>query len=75
MQYLGVYPADLRRLRSRVKPGLIPPFYADMPETFEEICESERKYLEAYLEKPAGTQWVYFWKAFYNIIIKGARSH
>jgi hypothetical protein len=75
MQYLGLYPADLRRLRSRVKPGLIPPFYADMPETFEEICESERKYLEAYLEKPAGTQWVYFWKAFYNIIIKGARSH
>ena len=75
MQYLGLYPADLKGLRSRVKPGLIPPFYADMPKEFEEICESERKYLEAYLEKPARTQWVYFWKAFYNIIIKGARSH
>jgi Bacterial sugar transferase len=75
MQYLGLYPADLKGLRSRVKPGLIPPFYADMPKTFNEICESERKYLEAYLEKPARTQWVYFWKAFYNIIIKGARSH
>ncbi len=57
-----------------VKPGLVPPFYADMPKTFDEICESERRYIQAYLKQPIKTQLVYFWKAFYNIAFKGARS-
>jgi len=38
-------------MRSQVKPGLVPPFYADMPKTFDEICESERVYIEAYLAR------------------------
>lgn len=73
--YLGLYPRDLQKLRKGVKPGLVPPFYADMPKTFDEICESERRYIEAYLERPIRTQWVYFWKAIWNIVFRGARSH
>jgi len=72
--YFDLYPKDLHELRMRVKPGLVPPFYADMPETFEEICDSERRYLTAYLERPVRTQAIYFWRAFVNIVFKGARS-
>ena len=72
--YLSLYFDELRCKRSSVKPGLIPPFYADMPKTFEEICNSEERYIQAYNENPLKTQWVYFWKVFYNIVIKGARS-
>jgi len=72
--YFSLYPKDLQDLRGKVKPGLVPPFYADLPVTFEEICESERRYILAYLERPVRTQVVYFWKAFYNIVFKGARS-
>lgn len=74
-QYFNLYPVDLKKLRKKVMPGLIPPFYADLPKTFDEICESEKKYIEAYLKSPAKTQWVYLWKSFYNIVIKGVRSH
>lgn len=75
LHYLSLYDMDLQELRKKVTPGLIPPFYADLPGTFEEICESERRYIEAFLAHPVKTQWVYFWKAFYNIVIKGARSN
>ena len=75
MQYLSLYTDELKEMRNRIKPGLIPPFYADLPGTFAEICDSEKRYIEAYLEKPIRTQWVYLWKAFSNIVIKGARSN
>lgn len=72
--YFGLYPKDLQELRVKVKPGLVPPYYADMPEGLEEIQESERQYLKAYLEKPFRTDLRYFLKTFYNIFFKGARS-
>jgi Ca2+/Na+ antiporter len=72
--YFNLYPEDLQKLRKTVVPGLVPPFYADLPKTFEEICESERKYINSYLRNPARTQWVYFWKAVGNIVFRGARS-
>ena len=74
IHYLRLYPKDLQTLREKVKPGLVPPFYADLPKTFEEICESEKKYIQAYLKHRFKTQWVYFGKSLYNIIVKGARS-
>ncbi|PKN78878.1 MAG: hypothetical protein CVU48_06995 [Candidatus Cloacimonetes bacterium HGW-Cloacimonetes-1] len=73
--YFNLYPADMRELRLRVKPGLLPPFYADMPVTFDEIVESERRYILQKLEKPFATDWKYFWKAVYNILIKRVRSN
>lgn len=72
--FFGLYPSDMQEMRIRHKPGLVPPFYADMPVTFEEIVESERRYLEAYAKAPLRTDFVYFCKAFYNILIKRARS-
>jgi hypothetical protein len=69
-----LYPKDLQKLRIMFKPGLIPPFYADMPKNFDELIESERNYLIRKQEHHLRTDVIYFWKAAYNIIIKGARS-
>ena len=73
--YYSLYPPDMQELRLKVKPGLLPPFYADMPRTFEEIVESERSYLMQKLEKPFRTDWKYFWKSVWNILVKRARSN
>ncbi|MEN8155180.1 MAG: hypothetical protein ABFR75_14275, partial [Acidobacteriota bacterium] len=60
--------------RVKYKPGLIPPFYADLPDSIEEVWESEKRYLEEYKKKPLRTDWKYFWKAFRNIVFRGAKS-
>jgi lipopolysaccharide/colanic/teichoic acid biosynthesis glycosyltransferase len=72
--YFSLYPKEMQEFRTRFKPGLIPPFYSDIPETFEEILDSERRYLESYAEKPISTDIRYFFKSMFNIIFKGARS-
>ena len=72
--YFSLYPPDVQELRLKTKPGLLPPFYADMPKTFDEIVESERRYLLQKLEKPFRTDWKYFWKGVWNIVVKRARS-
>jgi hypothetical protein len=64
----------MQQLRTQVKPGLVTPFYADLPDTLPEIIESERVYLESYLKNPIRTDVRYFFKAMYNIFIKRARS-
>ena len=73
-QYRELYSPAHRKFRRLVKPGLLPPFYADMPTTLEEIMESERRYIEAYLKNPAATQVQYFFRCLYNILIKKRRS-
>lgn len=72
--YFSLYSPELQQLRTRTIPGLVPPFYADMPSTLEEIQQSEMRYLAAYLKNPILTDWRYFWKAMRNIILKGKRS-
>ncbi|NOY36686.1 MAG: hypothetical protein GXO83_03835 [Chlorobi bacterium] len=72
--YFNLYAEDLKKKRIKYKPGLIPPFYADMPKTLEEIQRSERNYLISYEKSPFRTDWVYFWKAVYNILFRKARS-
>ena len=73
-QYFDLYEKDLQDLRIKTKPGLLPPYYVDMPETLEEIQDSERRYLNSYLEHPFRTDWKYFWKIVGNIVFKGKRS-
>ena len=73
-QYCSLYDCELTELRKLVKPGIIPPYYADLPETIDEIRDSEKNYIEAYLKAPFRTQCRYFGKAMYNILIRGARS-
>lgn len=72
--YFSLFCEELQQKRTRHKPGMIPPFYVDMPKTMEEIQNSEMRYLEAYEKHPLRTDWVYFWKAMYNILVKKARS-
>ncbi|MFW5628458.1 MAG: sugar transferase [Candidatus Cloacimonadaceae bacterium] len=74
-QYFAMYPDDVKELRLQYKPGLLPPFYADMPKSFDEIVESERQYLLRKEQKPIRTDWAYFWKSVYNILIRKARSN
>ena len=73
--YFDLYDESLKEKRVRTRPGLIPPFYADMPKTLEDIQESEHRHLDAYLKKPFITDCRYFWKAGYNIVFKRARSN
>jgi len=73
-QYMSLYTEDLRERRKKYKPGLVPPYYADMPKTLEEIMASESRYLDAYEQHPFITDVKYFVKAWYNIIVKRARS-
>lgn len=73
-QYYNLYPADVKELRLKFKPGLLPPFYADMPKSFEEIIKSERTYLKAYEKNPFKTDFKYFFKIVSNIILRKARS-
>ena len=72
--YFSRYPKELQELRIKVKPGLIPPYYADMPTNFDEILESERRYIISKIKNPIKTDINYFFKAFVNIVLKGARS-
>lgn len=72
--YFSLYTAELQKKRTRFKPGLIPPYYADMPDTLEEIMQSEERYLDEYAKHPLKTDWVYFWRAFRNIVFRKARS-
>ena len=72
--YFDLYPKDLQKLRTQFKPGLIPPYYADLPTSFEEIIESEKRYLARKSKNRFTTDVLYFFKAFYNIAFRHARS-
>jgi lipopolysaccharide/colanic/teichoic acid biosynthesis glycosyltransferase len=72
--YLGLYNERLQHKRLEHKPGLIPPFYADLPKTLEEIQDSEYRYLEAYEKAPLRTDLHYLFRALNNILIRRARS-
>lgn len=73
--YFSLYPKELQELRIQFKPGLVPPYYADMPKSFEEIVASEKKYLLAKKAHPLTTDLKYFFKAMYNIFFRNARSN
>lgn len=69
-----MYPEEFQLFRIQFTPGLIPPFYADLPNSFDELIQSERTYLLSYQKNPICTDFKYFFKATYNIIFKKARS-
>lgn len=74
LHYYYLYPEDLRQWRIQHKPGLIPPYYADLPDSFEKILESERRYLLRKQKHPFITDFRYFTLAIYNILFRRARS-
>lgn len=73
--YYSLYTKELQDKRNDSKPGLLPPFYVDMPKTLEEIINSELKYLKEYEKAPMKTDFQYFWAILNNIFIKKARSN
>jgi lipopolysaccharide/colanic/teichoic acid biosynthesis glycosyltransferase len=72
--YLSLYSKEHQERRKNFKPGLLPPFYADLPSTLEEIELSEKKYLDSYEKNPIKTDMTYFFKSLNNILIKHKRS-
>jgi len=73
--YYSLYTPELQQARIRYKPGLLPLFYADLPETLEQIQGSEMRYLRNC--KKYGTfitDLKYFFKIMHNIIIRRAKS-
>ncbi len=72
--YFSLYPKTLQDKRINFKPGLVPPYYADLPRSFDEIIESEMQYLKEKEKKPFKTDIKYFLKSILNILYYGARS-
>jgi len=72
--YFNLYTDELKEKRLKYKPGLVPPFYVDLPKTLDEIMGSELKYLRSYEKSPVKTDFKYFYKAFFNILFRKARS-
>jgi lipopolysaccharide/colanic/teichoic acid biosynthesis glycosyltransferase len=70
----NTYPENLQKERIQYKPGLVPPYYVDMPHSMEEVWESERNYLEKYKKHPKRTDMAYFFKAWKNILFHHAKS-
>jgi Sugar transferases involved in lipopolysaccharide synthesis len=74
-QYFSLYSKELQEKRVKYKPGLLPPFYADMPQTLAEIQQSEMKYLVSCETKGVFvTDLKYLVLILKNILIKNARS-
>jgi lipopolysaccharide/colanic/teichoic acid biosynthesis glycosyltransferase len=74
-QYFSLYSKELQEKRVKYKPGLLPPFYADMPQTLDEIQQSEMKYLVSCETKGVFvTDLKYLVLILKNILIKNARS-
>ncbi len=76
-QFFSLYTPEMQELRTKTKPGLLPPLYYEkvQPETLEGIQESERRYIEAYLKHPLRTDWKYFWGIIGNIFLHHKHSH
>jgi len=73
--YFNLYSKELQEKRVNYKPGLLPPFYADMPQTLAEIQRSEMNYLLACETKGVfKTDLRYLILILKNILIKNARS-
>jgi len=74
-QYFDLYEESVRERRLKHKPGLVPPYYADMPANLQEIQASEMKYLDQYEKHPLKTDTKYFFRSWGNIFFHDARSN
>jgi len=72
--YFSLYDDEIRNRRIRYKPGLLPPYYADLPTGLEAIQHSELKYFDSWDQNPIGTDIRYLTRSIYNIFFRHARS-
>ena len=68
------YPEWMQDKRTLSRPGLIPPFYIDHPDTFDELFASEDKYLTEYLAHPIRTDIKYFFLTMRSILTRKTHS-
>ncbi len=73
-EFLSLYPEEWRKERMKIKPGFVPPYYADCPKTFDEIIESEKRYYEAWKKHPVRTDLICFLKVVWNFLSGRART-
>jgi len=74
-QYFNLYTPELQQKRTNYRPGLLPPFYADMPKTLDEIQASELRYLkQCETNGELRTDFKYFFLILKNILFNKARS-
>lgn len=73
--YFQELPKELKKQRSRFKPGCIPPYVAfNEKSSLNSVLECEKKYLEMKAKNPYFTDTKLFFKAIFNIVFKGKRS-
>ena len=72
--YFSLYDDEIRDRRIQYKPGLLPPYYADMPTGLEAIQHSELRYFDSWDRNPLGTDIRYLARSMYNIFFRNARS-
>ena len=68
------YPEDIKEMRSKYKPGCVPPYVALLKQGMQQSIEAERQYLKDRKEKPYTTNIKYFFTAIFNIITNKIRS-
>lgn len=74
--YFDLLPEELRNERLKFKPGCIPPYVSlNYNSSKEDVLAAEEIYLNQKKIKPLSTDFVYFFKAIYNIVIKRKRSN
>jgi lipopolysaccharide/colanic/teichoic acid biosynthesis glycosyltransferase len=71
---LNKYPPEFVDYRKKCKPGLIPPYYIDKPNSFDGLINSERVYLQEYEKRGVITDMVYFAKFINALLFRGVRS-
>lgn len=72
--YFSLYDDNIRDRRIQYKPGLLPPYYADLPTGLEAIQHSELRYFDSWDRNPLGTDIRYLARSVYNIFFRNARS-
>jgi lipopolysaccharide/colanic/teichoic acid biosynthesis glycosyltransferase len=74
-RYFEDIPKHLQELRSKQKPGCVPPYVAlDRKPSVEGVLKAEEEYLMEKLRNPYFTDTRYFFSAIFNIIVKKKRS-
>jgi len=73
-EFLSQYPEQWRKQRLKIKPGFVPPYYADCPKSFSDIIASEKRYFELKKKHPVTTDIFYLMRVILNFIVQRART-
>jgi hypothetical protein len=73
-EFLLQYPEQWRQQRIKIKPGFVPPYYADCPKSFSDIIASERRYFELKRKHPVTTDIFYLMRVILNFIVQRTRT-